>query len=953
MNGRVAAGLVKVIRAQAGPPPTDRDLLLRFAHHRDEAAFAELVARHSGLVFGVCRRLLPTVQDAEDVCQAAFLVLARQAAVDRWQPSIANWLYATARNLAAKANRTARRRQARERAAGSPPPPDPLDQLTAREWLVTLDEELARLPAIYREALALCCLEGLSREEAAAQLGCPVGTGKVRLERGRKRLEAALCKRGVGVGLGLLTLVATSPAQAAGPRLLELILATVAGTPPPDVAALAQGVAVTGLLSRCRTVFLVILALATLGIVYAARPPAPEPAAPADPPAREGVDVFTYAGTVLDPAGKPLAGARVHISGLNRGTIEFVEKARSDADGKFRFSVRRADFHGREDREPGKHVWIGATAPKCGPAVRGLYEGKGRDAVTLWLAEETVVKARVVDLQGKPLAGVKLGADIKYSRQRADLRPVAFDAEDKEGDLTSNVMPYDPDHLSAVTDRDGRCELRGLGKDWQYQLFISGPGIVHSHVELVTRPEKAKLVPGTGLSDGPRRPMVTRYGSDFVHVAEPAKPIVGVVRDRASGKPIAKTRVGKAWVRDGEAFGWTETDAAGRFRLDGLPRGVHTLTIEPPSPYLRTEQVARADAPGTEPFDCTINLTAHQLVRGKVSDAATGKPVQGRVVYHPFANNSALRDAPYLAEPRWPRRTLEATLDATGAYSLPVLPGRGVLFVHAEGGYRPAALTAADRRVGLFDKADAELFDTRPYPTRCADANAVRVIDVAADKPLACDVTVDPGRRLALTVLDPDGKPVTAVALGLLPEPADHSREVKNGRGTIAALAEGERRRVYVRAKDRPLGGALTLRGDERDGVTLRLQPLGTLTGTLLGDGGKPLAGASFQLAHDAGVFVSPTWIVRLQTEAEAKRDRRLGDLRRDKTNSLHGTETTDAAGRFRLDGVLPGVPFDLRVMRTRPSRDGKSRYIDGFPKVAAGRLDAGETKNLGTLRLP
>src|SRR5438046_185524 len=84
--------------------------------------------------------------------------------------------------------------------------------LTDRELLrrSALDDDLGRLPAHYREPLVLCYLEGLTRDEAAARLGVPAGTVKIRLERGRKRLGDALTKRGVVAGVGLLTLAATS-----------------------------------------------------------------------------------------------------------------------------------------------------------------------------------------------------------------------------------------------------------------------------------------------------------------------------------------------------------------------------------------------------------------------------------------------------------------------------------------------------------------------------------------------------------------------------------------------------------------------------------------------------------------------------------------------------------------------------------------------------------------------
>src|SRR5437867_3351644 len=79
---------------------SDRELLQRFALERDEAAFAVLVLRHGPLVLGVARRILRHDQDAEDVFQAAFLLLARKAASSLWQRSIAGWLYRVAYRLA-------------------------------------------------------------------------------------------------------------------------------------------------------------------------------------------------------------------------------------------------------------------------------------------------------------------------------------------------------------------------------------------------------------------------------------------------------------------------------------------------------------------------------------------------------------------------------------------------------------------------------------------------------------------------------------------------------------------------------------------------------------------------------------------------------------------------------------------------------------------------------------
>jgi DNA-directed RNA polymerase specialized sigma24 family protein len=89
-----------VLAAPVSEECSDRQLLDRFAQERDESAFACLVRRHGALVLGVSRRVLQHDQDAEDVFQASFLILARKVASRRWQPSIAGWLYCVAHRLA-------------------------------------------------------------------------------------------------------------------------------------------------------------------------------------------------------------------------------------------------------------------------------------------------------------------------------------------------------------------------------------------------------------------------------------------------------------------------------------------------------------------------------------------------------------------------------------------------------------------------------------------------------------------------------------------------------------------------------------------------------------------------------------------------------------------------------------------------------------------------------------
>src|SRR5207248_1035651 len=138
-----------LFRAPPGPARTDRDLLRAFAVHRDETAFAALVERHAGLVWGVCRRVLRQAQDAEDAFQATFLVLARKAASVPWRDDVGNWLYAVALRVARKAKAQARRRRRLEREVATMPAEHPEPEPALAEARALLDEEVGRLPEKY------------------------------------------------------------------------------------------------------------------------------------------------------------------------------------------------------------------------------------------------------------------------------------------------------------------------------------------------------------------------------------------------------------------------------------------------------------------------------------------------------------------------------------------------------------------------------------------------------------------------------------------------------------------------------------------------------------------------------------------------------------------------------------------------------------------------------------
>jgi RNA polymerase sigma factor (sigma-70 family) len=232
--------ICRLVSAPDADPGSDADLLGRFVQHQDERAFAALVGRHAPMVLGVCRRVLHDPHRAEDAAQAAFLVLARKAAAVRPPDRLAAFLHGVARQVALNARRGEARRRRREASSGPPAPPrDPLDELTARELLAILDEEVRRLPETLRLPVILCGLEGKTQEEAARQLGWTPGSLKGRLERGRARLHARLVRRGLSLAVALAALeVARGSVRAGVPAVLTQT--AVRGGGAPEVVALAE-----------------------------------------------------------------------------------------------------------------------------------------------------------------------------------------------------------------------------------------------------------------------------------------------------------------------------------------------------------------------------------------------------------------------------------------------------------------------------------------------------------------------------------------------------------------------------------------------------------------------------------------------------------------------------------------------------------------------------------------
>ena len=275
--------LIRYIRRIAGQhlaaELSDSDLLDRFGHLRDEAAFAVLVRRHSPLVLATCQRVVHDWHTAEDCSQAVFLVLAKKARSLRRSKSLGPWLHAVATRVALKARGKASRRWLLERKAAVSAAVKGPDYLVWTDLRPVLDDAVAHLTEKYRVPFVLCYLQGRTVAEIARQLNHPKGTVAARLARAREQLRGRLARRGLALSMAALT-VALSENAAPASVLPPFIAGTVkaagvlaAGKEaalaviPARVAILMEGVLRSMLLAKLKVSMGVLVAVAGIGLL--------------------------------------------------------------------------------------------------------------------------------------------------------------------------------------------------------------------------------------------------------------------------------------------------------------------------------------------------------------------------------------------------------------------------------------------------------------------------------------------------------------------------------------------------------------------------------------------------------------------------------------------------------------------------------------------------------------
>ncbi len=963
----LAAGLRQLRRQMAAPQyreQSDEQLLSAFIETRDDDAFTVLVHRHGPMVLHVCRRVLGHEQDAEDVFQAAFLVLARKANSLRNKASVAGFLHGTTYRLAMKSKQSAARRRKHEVTVQVRTTAEPADELSWREVRTLLDEEIARLPEIYRSVFVLCHLENLSRAEAAQRLGLKECTAVKRLAEARKRLGQRLARRGVELTAVLAAATVATGSVSALPALLmvKTTESALSGVVSSSVAKLAEGAMAAAIVSKSKIVTAVLLAASLLGgagVWLSAKPqalrepPIGEPAALAAglssprAPKPDTAKTVEIQGRVLDPEGKPKAGAKLLLLGDGDKLQELGVTA---ADGRFTVAIPKVPKQRRA------LYYVIAQSDGAGIDFIECSKNDPQKPVELRLVKDEAIRGRIVNTEGKPIAGVRVSVhDVNVYPQNS-LESFLIRWQKRAADY---VLPEGEKYLffpatallTSTTDAEGRFAISGVGVERVAELHLRGAGIANAALWIVNRagfdakpynrPADDAYRSAPKMMNPPSVGMALR-GPNVSFVAEPEKPICGIVKDADSGKVLPNVVVHVAHKGGIPPSPLVEarTDAQGRYELRGAGKTkTYRISIvrDVTSGYLST-QVDAADTVGYAALTVELRLKKGVIVTGKILDKATGKSVPGFAQIEVLVNNPCVRDYPPFGYGIARREDTAAD----GTFRVVAIPGPVLLM----GGYYPPSTEKFDYiefsryRSPIADPKYPQYFSKLPmrggegfgynaYPRGIGllQGNSCKVLDIKPGTAVVHqDLVLERASILEVKIQDAEGRPVSGVwATDFASHPYIGPLEIEESTCPVYGLEGRKPRMLIFYEPKRKIIGSRKLQGDEKPPLTVQLGPMASLKGRLLDADGKALVGVAVKL---------------LYREGEANKLHRL-------THDAKQNGITDEQGAFAIGELIPELKFDLSFQRGKQRLDRETK-----PAEAAIQVPSGECRDLGAMKL-
>lgn len=547
---------------------------------------------------------------------------------------------------------------------------------------------------------------------------------------------------------------------------------------------------------------------------------------------------------------------------------------------------------------------------------------------------EVPITGRILDLEGNPVAGVKVRVTGITRPKGGDLSPwieairrgappwVAYEHVEKEEDATKVPKGF------VETDRDGRFRLGGITAECWVRVTIEGPTIAFATLEVVTRKMEPFKASGFKNTFGPG--VQTIHGADFTYTAAPGRAIEGVVRDAKTKQPMRDVGVWGYGFAGSNFIGVnnpnTRTDSAGRFRLEGMPKGRDNQLLIVPNdeqPYFMQEFKV-PDPAGLGPVAVEVVLHRGIFIEGKVTEKGTGKPVPGAFMhYFPFLDNPFAQQTP---EFRRGGNTDGAghqdryKSKADGSYRLVGLPGRAIVGAVDYSGkaYRRGA--GSESINGMNKNGHFPVWNNPVPPGRYFPTSMKEIHPDAKAEAVHLDIEMDPGAKVGLRVVDPQGKPVEGVtAIGR----ADRGRQDRQPQSAstfdVEGLGPGEDRTVVLQHEARKLGRVIQVKpgDDARERVLVKLEPAATITGRVVDADGQPVPGALVGTQPQPGGDFSP----------------RLPEI-------VSGKD-----GRFTFANLPVGCQYGLFA------RSGASYVETKFAFKRDINVRAGETTDIGDLK--
>lgn len=647
---------------------------------------------------------------------------------------------------------------------------------------------------------------------------------------------------------------------------------------------------------------------------------AAEPAQQSSTPAESSSDdrggpKVSVSGIVVDPAGKPVAGADVILRDQSADAPWGAEQpdvlatTRSDSNGAFRLSASAprsfaVDEASLTRRTPCDVV---VRVPGFAFAWKNLPAAENPQPLEFVLEPESVLRGRVVDEQGSPISGVmaKVGQIVPLPLERDALGryPDPFVLAE------SRLAP------SARTDADGGFAIAGLPRgrlisvtfehdDYELEMRFAMIGALYRHDVGAPYLIDPRVVP--------KSPRV--YGSDLRIDLSRGKRINGrVVRDD-TGAPAAGARI----LLDAPSRHFRAVaDGNGRFSFRSLSDGKWQLTVDPLAGTDCLGRRVAVDVTGAMSTDIDVRLPVGKAVVGRVVDAQTERGVAGvRALFEPPAAIDMGPDGSPIPH--------AGISDEDGRFRLVVPPGKGRVRIHG-----PVP------HYDLPPPSGRRVSDGARRRAPGGDARFEQAVDVA-DQPVP-ELRFPVARGLVIhgLVSDETGRPVVGAEASIVGFRLQNvpprsvlttTRSDASGEFSFDGLPVFGDQLVRVVDEKRNLRGvAYVQNAPNAEGVRdvevdVTLRPTGSLTGTALA-GGKPLPGALVALGFAARLSNPESGIATGVHIANAR---------------------TDEAGRFRFDRVISGTSLELNILSGNTVSESRRGAV----------VNAGETFDIAPLHL-